>query len=522
MLACSFLLALALISLLRFCITQWMDRRAQAPSCGLHATSQGGERPIRRLSQHPYLFGLDTLYHDFIDLHCHNSTHRALSRHNAYGQTYIFTVFGHSTIHTIDPANILAVTTNDFADYEKGDWAQTIAKYMGKGVLVNDGKEWNASRTLLKPLFRRNRAADVRMFERHVDCLIEYLRRREGQFIDCRRTAQMVVLDITTEMLTGQSAVSFKRSGSEASMEDDGHSMRGPALLDLIDELEPYGNMGIELGLFALPVFALRYRKIMSLIKGIQRFFETAISDINADMRRRHRDEQNCERNNIIEEMLAQGLAPAQVQGELQNIFFAAFDTTTALLTNVFDCATRQPDLIKRLQVECTAVVGSRLVDEADITCMPLLRATIFETLRLHSPITYHTRKARTDTRLPRGGGTDGHSPVFLPRGTSVTWSTYAINRQAWAYGDDWAAFKPDRWLRDDGKTVASTETFMPFGSGPRNCLGQQFAMLQVTYIAARLLTAFEHFELREWAVLFQEAAAVTHYNGQGTWIKFR
>lgn len=77
-----------------------------------------------------------------------------------------------------------------------------------------------------------------------------------------------------------------------------------------------------------------------------------------------------------------------------------------------------------------------------------------------------------------------------------MTWGTYAANRQAGIYGDDWADFRPERWLEEEARGQ-SRKAFIPFGSGPRNCWGQQFAMLQTPYIAARLLAAFEHFQLR-------------------------
>lgn len=510
MLACSFLLALALLPLLHWLASQWMNRRAKTtPS----------ERFSPRLSQHPYLFGLDTLYQELWDLYNHNSSDRALSRHNAHGPTYVSTVLGRSTIHTIDPANILAVTTDNFVDYEKGDWAQTIAKYMGNGILVNNSKEWRASRMLLKPLFRRNRAADVKMFEQHVDGLTRYLELREGDFVDFRRAAQMVVLDITTQMLTGRSTKSLEAAICELERDDrcpEQHS----GLLDMIDELEPYGNLAIELGPFALPIFALRYRKIISLIGGIQKFFETAVGGVQYRLQQRHCEKNASDRPSIIKEMLVQGMSPAQTQSELQNVFFAAFDTTTALIANIFDCVARDPKTAACLEAEIAAVVGDNAVEEADLKHLAYLRAIIFETLRLHSPVTYHTRKARTDTTLPRGGGPAGQSPVFVRRGTSVTWSTYALNRRVEDHGDDWAVFKPERWLQQTAESIQ--HTFMPFASGPRNCLGQQFAMLQTTYIVARLISAFKRFEIQDGEVPFQEAAAVTHYNGRGTQVKFR
>jgi len=509
-LACSLLSALALLFLSLFLISR---------------LSREGRHPLLvRLQQHPLVFGLDNLYQDFRDLHNHNSSNRSLARHNKHGQTYLSSLLGQSTIHTIDPSNIHAVTTERFADFEKGAWARTIAKYMGHGILVNDGSAWHASRILLKPLFKRNRTADVRMLETHADRLVEFLRSREGGFVYFKRAAQMVVLDITTEMLTGKSTLSLAGLLSDAITVDGGGSTNGPVLLDLIDELEPYGNTAIELGPFSLHIFAFRYRKIMALIRGIQRFFETAVCEAQLAIQHRGRDEPGSENSNIIEELLAQDMMPHQVQGELQNIFFAAFDTTTALIANLFDCMGRHPRIVKRIQTELALVVGSGMIAETDIARLTYLRDSIFETLRLHSPVTYHTRKSKRDTVLPCGGGLDGKFPIFVRRGTCVTWSTYALNRQAGIFGEDWMDFRPERWLLDEGKGISlqSKEEFIPFGSGPRNCLGQQFAMLQTSYIAARVLAAFENFQLRDEDMPFQEAAAVTHWNGLGTWIKFQ
>ena len=473
---------------------------------------------LRFVSRKNLLFGLDTLYQDFRDLHHHNSSNRALSRHDTHGHTYTSSILGHNSIHTIDPENILAVTTGNFGDYEKGDWARTVAKYMGEGVLVNDGPKWHASRTLLKPLFRRNRAADVKMFEPHADHLIQHIKRQQGANVDFRRAAQMAILDITTEMLTGNSTLSLNKSEIDAGRKNNNAS-QGPDLLDLIDELEPYGNTSIELGIFALPILVLRYQRIMALIRGIQGFFKTAIDNMLA--KRRDISGETREDSSTIEEMLGQDMKPSEVQGALQNIFFAAFDTTTALIANVFDCIARQAEILKRLQAELATVVGNKPLTEADIPRLTYLKATIFETLRLHSPVTYHTRRARVNTVLPRGGGPDGQSSLFVPRGTAVIWSTYALNRQAEIYGPDWEEFRPERWFTGDGPgaTFQTKDAFMPFGSGARNCLGQQFAMLEVSYIIARVLSAFECFVIED--IPFLEAAAVTHYNGRGTHIKF-
>lgn len=471
-------------------------------------------------SRNKYLFGIDTLYQDSWDLGHHNSSNRALARHKKYGSTYTSYILGRSTIHTIEPANIHSVTTGNFADYEKGSWAQMIAKYMGNGILVNDGAEWHASRNLLKPLLKRNKAADISMFELHVKRLIDDITTQKGEFVDFRKACQMTVLGITTEMLTGKSSETA-RLGLHPVCEGKRHLSEELDLLALIDELEPYGDKAIELGPFSLPIFVLHYRKITSLVRGIQKFFSDAITSTNTSNQDSELAKNDRSKNfDLITYMISEGLSPSHVQGELQNIFFAAFDTTTALMTNLFDHLSQHPLVVLRLKSELAQVTGNTdPVNEVNVSRLILLRATIWETLRLHSPVTYHTRTARIDTTLPHGNnGQCGHVPV--PKGTAVSWSTYSLNRLPQLYGSDSEEFRPERWLGEDG-ALKDKDGFMPFGTGPRNCLGQQFAMMEVTYIAARLLGAFESFEIREDCVPWREAAAVTNYNGRGTWIRF-
>lgn len=66
--------------------------------------------------------------------------------------------------------------------------------------------------------------------------------------------------------------------------------------------------------------------------------------------------------------------------------------------------------------------------------------------LRLHAPVASNSRVANKDTVLPTGGGKDGKSPLFVPKGTSVRFSTHHIHRNKGIYGDDVEEFRPDRW----------------------------------------------------------------------------
>lgn len=151
--------------------------------------------------------------------------------------------------------------------------------------------------------------------------------------------------------------------------------------------------------------------------------------------------------------------------------------------------------------------------------------------------------------------------------GATVVWSTYSLNRDPRRYGEDWAEFKPDRWatlLRptkssNSNITTAATTTtsgaesgsspdakrqdgglgstahvaeigegwrgaFMPFGSGPRTCLGQTMVQTEVTYVLVRLLQEFPTLAMDESdaARPFREAKAVSFYNEGGVNIRLQ
>jgi cytochrome P450 len=113
--------------------------------------------------------------------------------------------------------------------------------------------------------------------------------------------------------------------------------------------------------------------------------------------------------------------------------------------------------------------------------------------LRLYPVIPRNVRTALRDTYLPLGGGPDGQSPIFVQKGQNITFDIYSMHRRADIYGDDVDEFKPERW-----ETIKPGWGYLPFGGGPRICIGQQFAMTEARYMTIRMLQYFEGVESRD------------------------
>ena len=97
--------------------------------------------------------------------------------------------------------------------------------------------------------------------------------------------------------------------------------------------------------------------------------------------------------------------------------------------------------------------------------------------LRLYPSAPINMRTASVDVVLPTGGGDQGSDPVFIAKGTGVGWSTYHMHRSEILYGPDAAEFRPERWL--DGTLMTAVGWgYLPFGGGPRACLGREYSIL--------------------------------------------
>ena len=82
-----------------------------------------------------------------------------------------------------------------------------------------------------------------------------------------------------------------------------------------------------------------------------------------------------------------------------------------------------------------------------------------------------NSREAYVDTVLPLGGGPDGKSPIFMPKGGILAWHVYTMHRRKDIYGPDADEFKPERW---ESKDLRPNWGYLPFNGGPRVCLGRK------------------------------------------------
>jgi len=166
-------------------------------------------------------------------------------------------------------------------------------------------------------------------------------------------------------------------------------------------------------------------------------------------------------------------------------------DTTAGLLGWTFYLLVRHPDIYDKLRGVILDQFGTyerpRDITFANLKSCTYLQHTLSEVLRLYSNVPLNSRRATKNTTLPRGGGPDGLSPVYVRKGKEVNYVVHAMHRRKDLWGPDADEFKPDRWVgRKPGWE------FLPFNGGPRICLGQQFALTEAGYVIVRIMQKYD------------------------------
>lgn len=185
--------------------------------------------------------------------------------------------------------------------------------------------------------------------------------------------------------------------------------------------------------------------------------------------------------DDLLGALIASGLSDGLIRDQLLTMLIAGHDTSTALLAWALYLLGAHPDAMARARAEVDAVLGRRMPAIEHAAQLPYLDRVVKETLRLYPPIHLGTRTAAMDLEF------NGYR---IPAGARVLYSIYLTHRDP-RYWPDPDRFDPERFAPESSKARAPY-TYVPFGGGPRICIGFAFAEAEVKIVLARLLQQFK------------------------------
>ena len=329
----------------------------------------------------------------------------------------------------------------------------------GDGIFNQEGAAWKHSRELLRSPLQHKHYENLDVFKQSVGDLIEILSSRPG-VIDLQPLFFRFTLDVTTEFLFGESVKCLKapKSAGEQSFAES------------FNTAQEFVATRFRLPDFYWAIGGAKFRKACKDVHD----FADQIIDRNLS--------RASEKSRVFLDFVAEKTADRDaLRGQIINMLAAGRDSTACLLVWTLFLLVRHPKALEKLREEINRNYSNlESLTRTDLRNMGYLQNVLKETLRLYTSVPVNTRTPNNATVLPTGGGPDRTAPVFIPKGSTVAYSVYAMHRRVDLYGMDAELFRPERWDEDmpmrHNKTNAAWG-YLPFNGGPRTCLGSKFQL---------------------------------------------
>ncbi|MCJ1292478.1 hypothetical protein MMC34_004029 [Xylographa carneopallida] len=472
------------------------------------ATRLGCQPSPRLPNRLPY--GLDRIHEALRADRAQQFMRMITSRFDSLGgvltfETKVLGTVGHMTA---DPKNIQALLATQFHDFELGRGRrENFRPLLGNGIFTNDGKSWEHSRGLMRPQFARDQVSDLDLEEEHVQNMMRALPVAADGWtaeLDLQVLFFRLTLDSACEFLfsesPGSQIASLDGNTATASLSDGSH-VNGTQFAYGFDRANSWLAARSRL---ADNYWLMDTADFRACNKACHTFIDYFVNlALNKNLKTNLSEKDNTtaitakkDRYIFLDALVRETRDPVELRSQLLNIMLAGRDTTASLLGWMFYTLARHPDVYARLRYTVLAAFGS-YTDTSQLTYVNLKNCTYLqhclnEVLRLYPVVPVNSRRAVRDTTLPRGGGPDGMSKIFVRKDEQVDYSVHVMHHRRDLWGEDVEEFRPERWVgRKPGWE------YLPFNGGPRICLGQQFALTEASYVTVRLLQRFD--ALHNW-----------------------
>lgn len=370
-----------------------------------------------------------------------------------YGDVVGFARTGRSYILLSHPDDIEAVLHHRGDELRKDFFTRSLGTIFGEGLLNAEGAHWKHQRKLMAPTFQPRELSGFATSM--VACTDELCASfAEGDLRDVHADAMHLALDIVVRTLFGST---FKRF-ADVERALGGISNEYRQLWQTWRALVPTW--------VPLPNHA-RLRRRRAELDAI--LFELIQSKRAAPG------------DDLLSHLIAltddegRGMSDEQLRDESMTLFLAGHETTALGITYMFRLLAEHPEAYTRVVAEVDAVLGDRAPTRADVERLPFANAVVREALRLYPPVWASARQATADVVI---------SGVAIPKNAHVMFSQWVVQRDARWFREP-ERFRPERWLGDECANLPRFAYF-PFGGGPRVCIGQHFALLELVLVLSR------------------------------------
>jgi cytochrome P450 len=383
-----------------------------------------------------------------------------------FGDTFRLYLGGvKEAIVTTNPAVIQQVLKTNAENYQKSEiQVKRMGHFLGKGLLTTHGEAWRTQRRLIQKGFDRKQL-EVLSSIMH-DSLAESLQ-------DFDRQVHVGPVDIYPHLMKMTFAM-VARSLFGARLKDEdidlvSHTISTVQEFIVRQTLQPYLNPW-----FAASGELRRHEDMRARADGILlEYIRT----------RRHQPPGHDLLQILMDARYSdgEGMSDELVLSESMQLLVAGHETSSNALSWLLYLLSSRPDCLERVRQEFNSVLGDAPLGFGDVPKFEFATQVILEALRLYPPFWMVDRMAVADDRV---------GDLAIPRGSTVIVFVYGAHH-AQRYWPSPESFDPERFTKANEK-LHTAFTHLPFGAGPRGCIGGNYAMLQILMILSELLRRYD------------------------------
>jgi cytochrome P450 len=327
-------------------------------------------------------------------------------------------------------------------------------KVVADGLLTSEGDVWRKQRRMMQPAFHRTRLEllDTMIGEATQNMLREWRQlQAQDRQVDIAREMAALTLTVTTMSLFGV------KLGSQV-------QVIGEMVNQAVGLLEKPSDPRVRESMDHLDAV------VESIIKQRRADFHDQGDLLSSMMLERDRE-------------TGEAMSDAELRDQIMTLMLAGYETTASALTWTWYLLSQNPEAVERLRAEAKQVLGGRTPEFSDIERLPYTGQVLNEAMRLFPPAWILGRRALGEDEI---GG------YYVAPGTTIAICLHTLHRHP-GFWERPEAFDPDRFSPENS-AGRHKFAFIPFGAGPRQCIGNTFGLMEASLVIAHVS---QHFALR-------------------------
>lgn len=353
------------------------------------------------------------------------------------------------------------VLVENYKNYTKGRNYEGLKLVLGQGLVTSEGEHWRKQRKLAQPAFHRDRLAGfAEIMARATAGFVEQWASKDGQVVDVHE--EMVRL---TFLIVGLTLFSVDLGGEADRV--------GPLVADAVRYANDYAMALIRIPPWVPTAKNRHFRRIKgSLDKLVYRMIQE-----------RREAGASATQDDLLAMLMSAtdadsgaAMSDEELRDEAMTIVLAGHETTANLLAFTWHLLSLHPDVARRVRAEAIEVLGDRAPGVSDLPRLELTTRVLQEVMRIYPPAWGFERQA---IEADQAGG------YRIEKGTIVGILPYVLHRNPRHWPNP-ESFDPDRFL-PERSAERPRYAYLPFGGGPRQCIGNAFAMMEAQIVLAMI-----------------------------------